>query len=170
MKQSNTPMKTVKIQYIRTKLQVETATDLLNKTITAKRNEKAKLLFQKDLDKANLILKKNKAKVVKAITLAEKQEKELDLEIRKATHGKIQLDGRKIDKDALKTIGQLGIKNRYYSTTIKETENTNIGVYENLIKLDKEQEKIDAFILEMILGKVTATELTALINNIKKIK
>lgn len=162
-------MKTIKIQYIRTKLQIETAQQLLKNAIREKRNEKAKILFQKDLNKVNKIVGKIKPLLIKAAKLIEKQENKIDKEVRKITKGKIKLYDKQIDETMMDKLAQLAVINgTYYANRIRENKETDITPYEEMIDLKKEQKEIDTFILEMILGKVTATELTTLINKIKK--
>jgi len=158
------------MQYIRTKLQVETAKNLLDKTLQTKRNEKAKLLFQKDLVKVNKIIEKQRPQIIKTLKLIAKQEQNINKEIKKITNKKCELNSLELEQNLIDHILKPAVKakDKYYANEIKDNEETSIGIYENLINVDTEQKEIDDFVLEMILGKVTAFELDKLINKIKK--
>jgi len=165
-------MQTTKIQYIKTKLQVETAKNLLSQTLATKRNEKAKLLFLEDVKKINKIIAKRKPIITNLVKKLEKEEKEFDKEISKVTKNKCEGYREIIDENTKEDIAKVAVRNSKYSRDEIEKipEETDIDVYERAVNLDKQQEEIDAFILEMILGKVTADELTKLVTKISNIK
>jgi len=168
-----TKVQTTKVQYIKTKLQVETAKKLLNNALDKKRNEKAKLLFQQDLKKLQTLQKKWKPAMLSALNKLGKLEGDFAKEVKKATANKCIQFREVVDDSAKEYTGCVAVNNNRYSSDLidtKEIDEIDIRIYKEKVNLDKEQKEVDDFILDMILGKVTADELNKLVAKISKIK